>query len=135
LPPETISPAQELWPVLISLPDKALFVLIPDRLHFLVKIEIKFGVNYCPGFRVDVCRGPTAYGIGSVAPILRGVFLGVCLEQGQVFLAGEAPRGPLPFLLEFLLAFNRASHGEVGHRIVALDGDAICIDINGCYPG
>jgi hypothetical protein len=131
---ETVLPAQELRPVLVRLPDIPLFVFIPDRLHFFVKIEIKFVVNYCPGFRVDVCRGPTAYGIGSVTPVLRRIFFGVCLKQDQVFLAGETPLGAMPFLLKFCKSLNRASHGEIGHRIVALEGNPFSINIYGRCP-
>ena len=132
---ETISLAHQLRPVLVSFPDITLPVLVPYILYVLVEIKIKFAVNNGPGFRIDVCRGPTAYGIGSVAAVLRNIFFRVFLKQGKMIPAGEKPPGALPFMLESFLSFNRTPNGEIGHRIVPFEGDAIRINIDGCYPG
>ncbi len=79
---------QKFWPVLVSFLNITRPVLIPDFLHILVEVEIKFAVNNRPGFRINVGRGPTAYGIGSVAPVLRGIFFRVFPKHVEMFLTG-----------------------------------------------
>jgi hypothetical protein len=108
-------------------------VLIPEFLHILVEVEIKFAVNNRPGFRINVGRGPTAYGIGSVAPVLRGIFFRVFPKYVEMFLTGEAPLNSLPFMLKCFLSFDRAALGEIGHRIITLEGQAIGVDIDRRY--
>ena len=100
-------------------------VLIPDFLHILVEVEIKFAVNNRPGFRINVGRGPTAYGIGSVAPVLRGIFFRVFPKYVEMFLTGEAPLGSLPFMLELFLPFDRAALGKIRHRIITIQSNML----------
>jgi hypothetical protein len=90
---ETISLAHQLRPVLVSFPDITLPVLVPYILYVLVEIKIKFAVNNGPGFRIDVCRGPTAYGIGSVTAVTGCKLSRIFLEQCHVFFTGKEPLG------------------------------------------
>jgi len=120
---------------LVSLPDIALSVFIPGLLNFFVQVEIELAVNNCPGFRINICRGPTAYGIGSVAPVLWGILFRILLEKCEMLLAGEKPLRILPFLLKIFLPFNRMAKGEVGDSIVALEGDSVFINIDGSRWG
>jgi len=125
--------AKHSRPVLVCLLDIALPVLIPDFLNFFVQVQVQFTIDNCPGFRVDICRGPTAYGIGSVAAVLRGILFRVFPEYGKVFLVGKKPSGPLPFMLECFLPFDGSAKFKIGYRVVALNGDTFGIYIYGRY--
>jgi len=126
---------QKFWPILVSFLNIAWPVLIPDFLYVLVEVEIKFAVNNRPGFRIYVGRGPTAYGIGSVAPVLGSKFFRVILEHGEMCLTGEAPLGSLPFMLELFLPFDRTALGKIRYRIIALQGHTIGVYIDRRYLG
>jgi len=121
---------QKFRPVAVSFFDISRSVLVPGFLDFPVEIQIEFAINYRPGFRVYIRRGPTAYGIGSVAAILRGKFLRGLPEHGKVLLAAEEPLGVVPFVLIFIPAFYRPAKREVGDRVVTLQGDAFSVNID-----
>ena len=52
-----------------------------------------------------------------------------------MFTADKKPLGITSFELVFLLAFTRLPKGEIGYRVVPLEGGTISINIDWCYWG
>jgi hypothetical protein len=59
-----------------------------------------------------------------MAIVLRGIVVRIRDEQVTVRRAGKLPVCVVPGVFEFRLAPHRLSVGEIGHRIVAADGQA-----------
>ena len=123
--------AQHLRPVFVCLVNIAFTILIPYFLYILIEIQIEFPIHNGPCFRINVSRGATAYGICSVAAVLRGVAHRILLEHCPMSLTAEKPLGIVPFERVFFLSFLRMPEGKVGHGIVTLEGDTIGINIYG----
>ncbi|TIN18224.1 MAG: hypothetical protein E5Y59_06690 [Mesorhizobium sp.] len=58
---------------------------------------------------------------------MRQISIRVGLEEIEVARRGEAVQGAIQFILILRIADHRLGLGEIGYRVVALDGEAVLL--------
>src|SRR5271166_5282206 len=125
----------EARPILVSLLQHALLVLVEFVLDIKVVLHQQPSIYDLP--RLDLDRGPCATGhaVCAVATELRLVPRRLFVKGGFVFRGSEIVLRPTIFRLELRVALDRTIVGKKGHRIVALNGNSVVIQILQFFGG
>src|SRR5271166_373287 len=125
----------EARPVPVRLAQVVLLVFVEIVLDSQVVLHQQASVNDLPCFDLDGGLVSLARAVCAVAAELRLVLRRLFVKGGFVFRGCEVVLRPAIFRLELRAALDRPIVSKKGHRIVALDGNSVVIQILQFFGG